>query len=68
MWEYRIIKSDLGYNIYRKREKDWMISVWFLNWNMRRTLNRNYAKTFYHREDALSALVIMKTKDGKETD
>ena len=68
MWEYKIIKSDLGFNIYRKKEENGMISVWFLNWNGKWTLNKSYAKTFYHKEDALSALTLMKVKDGKDTD
>lgn len=40
----------------------------FLDWKDKRVLNKSYARTFYHREDAVAALVLMKTKDGKETD
>jgi len=68
MREYKIIRSDLGWNIYKKKEKDWLISVRFLNWNGTWCLNKSYARTFYNREDAVSALTIMKVKDGKETD
>lgn len=68
MREYKIVKSDLGWNIYKKLEKDWKLSIWFLGWDGKRILNKSYAKTFYHREDALAALVITKTKDGKNTD
>jgi hypothetical protein len=68
MWEYKIFRTDLGYWIYKRREKDWFISVWFLDWKGKRTLNKSYARTFYHRDDALSALSIMITKDGKNAD
>lgn len=54
-WEYKIVKSWLGYNIYRKKE-DWLNTIeWLQNWAY--TLNRGYAKTFYHLDDAIWALV-----------
>jgi hypothetical protein len=68
MRKYKIFKTDLGYWIYKKREKDWFISMRFLDWKDKWTLNKDCARTFYHREDAVSALVLIKTKDGKETD
>ena len=68
MREYKIVKSDLGRNIYKKREKDWKISLVYLGWDNRRVLNKSYAKIFYHREDALAALVIVKRKDEKKSD
>ena len=34
----------------------------------RRWETNTYARTFYHREDAESALVIMKRKDEKKSD
>lgn len=68
MWEYKITKSDLGRNIYKKKEKDWLIQIRFLYHNNKRWLRKDRARTFYHREDALSALIIMKCKDGKDAD
>lgn len=65
MWEYKITKSDLGRNIYKKREKNGYISLRFLGSNNKRVLNKDAAKIFYHRETALSALVVIKTKDIK---
>lgn len=66
MWEYKIVRSNLWWQIYKKQEKNWFIQIWFLYPQDKRGLNKDYARTFYHREDALSALVIMKTKDGKD--
>lgn len=68
MREYKITKSDLWYNIYKIRKQDWFISMYFLNWANRWTLNKKYAKTFYNRNDALSSLVLIKRKDEKNTD
>jgi hypothetical protein len=60
---YRIVRCNLGYNIYKKLEKNWYISLRFLGPNNRWVLNKDYAKIFYHRETALSALVIVKHRD-----
>ena len=68
MWEYKIFKSDLGYGIYKKLEKDGRISLWFLGWDGKRVLRKYFARTFYHREDAVSNLVVMKAKDEQKSD
>ena len=68
MREYKIVKSDLGRNIYKKREKDGKLSLWFLGGGNKRVLNKSYAKIFYHREDAVGALVVLKRKDEKKSD
>ena len=68
MWEYKIFKTDLWFWIYKKLEKDGFISIWFLAWDDKRTLRKDYAKTFYHRDDAMAALVIMKHKDERKSD
>lgn len=68
MREYKIYKTDLGFWIYKKREKDNFISIWFLDWKGKWCLNKSYARIFYHREDAIAALSIIKRKDGKESD
>lgn len=68
MWEYKIVKSDLWYNVYRKKEKDWILQLRFYSWKDNWTLNKNYAKTFYHKEDAMGALTLIKIKNEKESD
>ncbi len=58
--EYKITRSDLGYNIYRKKElEDWTVRLEWLQRNSY-TLNRDFARTFYNINDATSALVIAK--------
>lgn len=68
MWEYKIVKSDLWFNIYKKKEKNGLLYIRFLSWDGKRVLNKSYARTFYHREDALSTLATIKYRDGKDTD
>lgn len=68
MRKYRIAESDLGWNIYKKKEENWLSQMWFLDWHGRRTLNKDYARTFYHKEDAEGVLWVMKIKDGKKSD
>jgi len=63
MREYRIIRSDLWWNIYRKKQIGRLMMLQYLNWKNLWTPNKSYAKTFYHREDAVSALVIIRKKD-----
>ena len=68
MREYKIYKTDLWYSIYRKKYKWKLMMMQFLYWNESWGTNKTLAKIFYHKEDALSALTIMKAKDGKDTD
>lgn len=68
MREYKIYKTDLWFWIYKKREKDGFISVWFLGWDNKRVLRKDFARTFYHRDDAVSNLALIKMKDGKKSD
>ena len=65
MRDYKITKSDLWYNVYRKKEEDWMIRMEWLQRDSY-TLNRDYARTFYHLEDAISGLTIARCREWKE--
>lgn len=40
----------------------------YLNWKGLWSPNKWYAKTFYNRESAVSALVVVKKKDEKKSD
>lgn len=68
MWEYRIIKCDLWWNIYKKKEGDGYISLRFLGSQGKWVLNKDWAKIYYNREDAASDLVLVRHKDGKDAD
>lgn len=60
-WEYRITRCDLGYHIYKKQE-GWLIR--YLSGNKNWVLKREYARVYFHKEAAISDLVIMKTRDA----
>ena len=62
MWEYKIYKTNLGYWIYRKKYVGKILMVQFLHAKDLRWTQKSTAKTFYTKEAALSALVIMKTR------
>ena len=68
MREYKIFKTDLWFGIYKKLEKEWKLSLWFLSWGGQWTLRKDFAKTFYHRDDAIAALVVIKKKDEQKSD
>lgn len=68
MREYKIFKTDLWFGIYKKLEKDGKLSLWFLGWDNKWTLRKDFSKTFYHRDDAVSALVVIKSKDEQKSD
>lgn len=65
MREYKIYKTDLGYGIYKRMQVWKLLFVYYLNWNNNWVSNKNAARTFYSRETAVSALLIMKRKDAK---
>lgn len=68
MREYKITKWDLGYLVYRtKTENDLQTVEWLQKDTY--TLNKNFARTFYHLDDAISNLIIARRKwdDIKET-
>jgi len=66
MREYKIAKTGLGYKIYRKREENGIMNM---EWLQRDTYTPDieYAKVFYHMNDAISALVLAKIRWAKET-
>ena len=69
MYEYKIAKTDLGWNIYRKKQMGKLMLLQYLYANESWWPNKWLAKIFYHKESALSALAIMKRRDEwKESD
>lgn len=73
MWEYKIVNSALWYNIYRKNKlDDKRFNLEFLWANLKRIKDKDFAKIFYHQEDAVSALAVIKMKwwdvEPKETE
>jgi hypothetical protein len=65
MWEYKIYKTNLGYWIYRKKYVGRILMIQFLHADNLWGVHKSTAKTFYTKEAALSALVIMKARWDK---
>ena len=64
MREYKIENSDLWYKIFRHPKDDDSIKEYY---SVRKDWDKsNYARLFFHRADAESALVIIRTKWRKE--
>ena len=62
--EYRITRCDLWYNIY-KRQGNWLIR--YLSTDKKWILKKDYARVYFHREEAISDLIIMRARDGKDS-
>jgi len=59
-YEYKIENSDLWYKIFRHPKGDDSIKEYYSvrkDWD-----KKNYARIFFHRVDAESALVVIRTK------
>lgn len=59
MWKFKIIETELWYKVFRIDEK-WKIIQWLQNDSY--TYNKDYAKIYYNKDQAISALVIAKFK------
>lgn len=64
MLDYKIENSDLWYKIFKK--KDGVKEYYDVNWQWNK--NKTRAKLFFHRADAESALVVIRTKWRKGTE
>lgn len=65
MREYRIFKTDLWWSIYRKKQVGKLLFMQFLTWKNGWSLNKSYARIFYQRDEAVSAMVTIKVRDKK---
>ena len=65
-WEYKILKSDLWYSIYRKREEGKFIYVEYLNWDGKWVLSRDSARVFHTEDDVKSAFIVCRRKWNEE--
>ena len=62
MREYFITKSDLWYHVFREKTENDLKTVEWLQKDTY-TLNRNFARVFYHLDDAKGALVIARRRN-----
>lgn len=62
MREYKIYKTNLWYWVYRKKNVGKISLVQFLHANKTWGTNKSTATTFYTKDLALNALVVMKVR------
>ena len=68
MREYKIIRTELGWILSRKKQMGRLIMLQYLYWSKNWWPNKWIAKTFYSQHSAESAIVVMKIKDKKSED
>ena len=68
MYEYRIVRNDRWWIIYRKKQMWKLMLLQYLNWHNLRTPNKWSAKTFYNKDDAVDTLTLIKVNEWKKSD
>lgn len=63
MYEYKIERTALGWILYRKKQIWKLMILQYLYSNESRWPNKSLAKIFYHKDTALSALIVVRRKD-----
>ena len=64
MREYKITKNNIWYYITKENSEEKR----YLSHNNIWKSNKSYARVFYHEDEAISNLALMKYKDGKKSD
>ena len=68
MYEYKIIKTERGWILSRKKEMWRLMILQYLNWKWLWSPHKTYAKVFYDKDSAVEALVSTKCNEWKESD
>lgn len=68
MYEYKIIKTERGWILSRKKEMWRLMILQYLNWKWLRTPHKSYAKVYYDKDSAAEALVVIRKNEWKKSD
>lgn len=68
MREYKIIKTERGWILSRKKEMGRLLLLQYLNWKWLWTPHKTYAKVFYDKDSAAENLVVIKSNEWKKSD
>lgn len=68
MREYKIIKTERGRILSRKKEMGRLLLLQYLNWKWLWTPHKTYAKVFYDKDSAAENLVVIKSNEWKKSD
>ena len=68
MREYKIIRTERGWILSRKKEMGRLLLLQYLNWKWLWTPHKTYAKVYYDKDSAAEALVVIKSNEWKKSD
>lgn len=68
MREYKIIKTERGWILSRKKEMGRLLLLQYLNWKWLWTPHKSFAKVYYDKDNAAEALVVIKSNEWKKSD
>jgi len=68
MYEYKIIRTERGWILSRKKEMWRLMILQYLNWKWLWSPHKSYAKVFYDKDSAAEALVGIKCNEWKKSD
>ncbi len=68
MREYKIIKTERGWILSRKKEMGRLLLLQYLNWKWLWTPHKTYAKVYYDKDSAAEALVVIRQNESKKSD
>ena len=68
MREYKIIKTERGRILSRKKEMWRLMILQYLNGKKLRSPHKSYAKVFYDKDSAAEALVVIRKNEWKKSD
>ena len=68
MRECKIIKTERGWILSRKKEMGRLLLLQYLNWKWLWTPHKTYAKIFYDKDSAAENLVVIKSNEWKKSD
>ena len=67
MREYKIIKTERGRILSRKKEMGRLLLLQYLNWKWLWSPHKSYAKVYYDKDSAAEALVVIRQNEWKKS-
>jgi hypothetical protein len=68
MWEYKIIKTERGRILSRKKEMGRLLLLQYLNWKWLWSPHKTFAKVYYDKDSVAEALLVIRKDEWKKSD
>ena len=68
MREYKIIRTERGRILSRKKQMGRLMLLQYLNWKGLWSPHKTFAKVYYDKDSAAEALVVLKSNEWKKSD